>query len=261
MKPTLLHRLAVYLCAFGIFFCVASFASADSLILPQQYTYQGLTFDSPLTYITPYPTPITNLTFTTNDKITIIFKNINKPLDGVIVPQSTTPEPTATPTSIPSPTPTIFMGQVLPMSPTPEAISPTPMPSVTQTPPTYTPVPQANGSGLSAQVLFSMVNAFRKNDGLPAFTQDAKTCALAQERAPEVAGEVANGTMHSGLYALNLPYWNTENIIQMNSNQGAFNWWINDPIHREAILGNFTYSCVACSGDDCAEEFTNYQPK
>jgi uncharacterized protein YkwD len=67
--------------------------------------------------------------------------------------------------------------------------------------------------------------------------------------------------MHSGLYALNLPYWNTENIIQMNSDSGAFNWWINDPIHRDAILGNSTYSCVACSGNDCAEEFTSYQAK
>ena len=67
--------------------------------------------------------------------------------------------------------------------------------------------------------------------------------------------------MHAGLKALNLPYWNSENIISMRSNQEAFNWWMNDTIHREAIEGPYKYSCMACSGDSCAEEFTDFQSK
>jgi uncharacterized protein YkwD len=106
-----------------------------------------------------------------------------------------------------------------------------------------------------------MSNEYRAARGLPPFQKDERTCSLAASRAPEVAGEVASGARHAGLAARALPYWNTENIISMNSEEAAFNWWINDKIHHDAIVGNFTYSCVACVGGNCAQEFTNYQPK
>ena len=67
--------------------------------------------------------------------------------------------------------------------------------------------------------------------------------------------------MHSGLKSRNLNYWNSENIISMRNETEAFNWWINDQIHKDAIESNNKYSCIACSGNSCAEEFTNYQPK
>ena len=106
-----------------------------------------------------------------------------------------------------------------------------------------------------------MANTYRAERGLPPFQKDERSCQLAAERAPEVAGEVASGALHSGLHARNLPYWNTENIISMRTEEEAFTWWINDYIHRKAIEGNFQFSCVACSGNNCAQEFTNYQPK
>lgn len=115
--------------------------------------------------------------------------------------------------------------------------------------------------GLDADKLFNMSNEYRKARGLTPFQKDDKTCALAASRAPEVSGEVAAGTLHSRLKARNLDYWNTENIIAMSTEESAFNWWINDKIHHDAIVGNFKYSCVACHGNSCAQEFTNYQPK
>jgi uncharacterized protein YkwD len=106
-----------------------------------------------------------------------------------------------------------------------------------------------------------MSNEYRKSRGLSEFKKDEKTCALAASRAPEVAGEVASGDMHAGLRNRNLDYWNTENIISMRTEESAFNWWVNDKIHHDAIIGDFTYSCVACTGNSCAQEFTNYQAK
>ncbi len=106
-----------------------------------------------------------------------------------------------------------------------------------------------------------MVNSYRASKGLALFQKDEKSCQLASSRAPEIGAEIAEGHMHSGLRDRNLPYWNTENIISMRTEEEALNWWLNDTIHREAIEGNSTYSCMACAGNSCAEEFTNYQPK
>lgn len=190
--------------------------------------------------------------------------------------------PTVVPTSPIEPTPTVFLSNLVepkslpsitpttsPTStPAPtKALAPTPttapekQSTTSLTPPQAAPQSPANPGGLDAEKLFSMSNEYRAARGLPPFQKDERSCSLAASRAPEVAGEVASGALHSGLHARNLPYWNTENIISMRSEEEAFNWWINDKIHHDAIVGNFTYSCVACSGGNCAQEFTNYQPK
>jgi uncharacterized protein YkwD len=250
MKHPLLHQLATIIFAAGVFFCAAPVAFANTLSLSQQYSYPGLTFSSPLTFTQPVSLTgsTTNIYFTAQNTLLISKNDNRKPLESIVL------TPTIMPTATPTPQPTA--------NPTP---TPTSQPAITaadtQISPTYVPTSQSNPGGLNADDLFSMVNAYRASQGLPAFQEDAKTCSLAEERAPEVAGEVASGNLHAGLIAMNLPYWNTENIIQMNSDQAAFNWWINDPIHHEAIVGNFTYSCVACSGNSCAEEFTNYEEK
>ena len=116
-------------------------------------------------------------------------------------------------------------------------------------------------NSLQADVIFQKINAIREQNGLPAFQQDSRLCTLASSRAPEIPNEIATGTMHHGMYARNLPYWNNENIIDIHSEDAAVNWWMHDYIHRIAILGDYTYSCVACSGNACAEEFSNFSPK
>lgn len=180
-----------------------------------------------------------------------------------------------------SPTPTIFvLVTVTPTSsPTPETstapktndttsvttITPSPTKTPTKTSPTptvsLTPTPAPQAGGMNAEKLFSMINAHRQSKGLSVLQKDARTCSLAASRAPEIAAELAAGTLHSGMYARNLPYWNTENAIAIAPEETAFTWWLNDPIHRQAIEGNHTHSCVACSGNFCVQEFTSYQPK
>lgn len=123
------------------------------------------------------------------------------------------------------------------------------------------PVVAATPAGLDADKLFELIQAHRQSLNLPAFKKDDRLCALAAVRAPEVANEVYTGTMHKGMYGRKLPYWNTENIIFMASEEAAFRWWINDKIHRDAIEGAYMYSCLACSGNSCAQEFSNFTPK
>ena len=271
-KRPVLHQLALpsiewYLAsvciAASVFFSAAATAQANTLNLPQQLNFPGLTFSTPLTYSHPLPVhqPTNILSFTTRAELMITKNTKKKPLESIVLtPTLSAIQPTETPA--PQITPAIdVQAAATELEETPSP-TPTTEPTTPATSPTnYTPVQQSNPGGLNADDIFGMVNAYRASQGLPAFQEDAKTCSLAQQRAPEVAGEVASGNMHAGLIAMNLPYWNTENIISMNSDQAAFNWWINDPIHHDAIVSHNIYSCVACSGISCAEEFTSYVAK
>lgn len=117
-------------------------------------------------------------------------------------------------------------------------------------------------SSLSSDILLNKINAHREAIGLPAFQKDDKLCALAKERGPELYDEIfVNGNIHSGLYNRNLPYWITENMKYGPDEDDVFNWWMNSPIHRKAIEGNFTFSCGECYGHSCAQLFTSYVAK
>jgi uncharacterized protein YkwD len=116
-------------------------------------------------------------------------------------------------------------------------------------------------AGLSAESIFTRVNAHRAALGLKTLEKDEKACQVAASRAPEIGNEIATNTMHAGIKNRNLPYWNSENIISMGTEAGAMNWWLGDTIHRRAIEGPYKYTCVSCSGFSCVEEFTNFQPK
>lgn len=223
-------------------------AYAQDSFVAHLYKHDGLTFSSPLSFSqTPLSLKPTTLEFGTIEKIDV---------------QPTTKQDVKI-ESIITPTPTLI--KVISPSITPLQTTSTPTPLPTAIP---TPTPQlqvitslSNPGGLNADILFSMVNSYRVSKGLPEFQKDERTCSLAASRAPEVEDEIMNGTMHNGLRNRNLNYWNTENIISMRNETEAFNWWINDQIHKDAIESKNMYSCVACSGNSCAEEFTSYQPK
>lgn len=123
-------------------------------------------------------------------------------------------------------------------------------------------VPATPSAILNADVLFGLINTYRASIGKPAFQKDEKVCSVAESRRPELYNEIhVTGALHSGFYAKNLPYWATENLIYENSEPAAFNWWMNSPIHRKAIEGDYTYSCAICEGNICEQVFTSYAPK
>ncbi|HSX40864.1 MAG TPA: hypothetical protein VLF68_04625 [Candidatus Saccharimonadales bacterium] len=195
--------------------------------------------------------------------VVMLFSPQAKPLPAhVISPlaQANRPTPTATVEQNPQPTKTDMVKATIieaRATPTPSA-SPTPPPPTPKTSPT---APTSQNFNSDADALFALANEHRKSLNLPLFQKDDRVCSLANARAPEIAGEMANGTLHSGMYGRNLPYWNTENAIAYGNVQTDFNWWLSDYIHKKALEEDFTYSCTACSGIYCVEEFTSFQPK
>ncbi len=141
-------------------------------------------------------------------------------------------------------------------------VTPSPIPAVLPIATSEVSQPTASGSSLNADMLFNMVNAYRAQVGLSPFQKDDRICVVAASRAPELDGEIwVTHTMHAGFHARNLPYFATENVISMRTEQEALTWWLNSPVHRAALLGNWKYACTACSGRSCGMIFTNFDPK
>lgn len=164
--------------------------------------------------------------------------------------------PTPTPTKSPKATPT--------EAPTPTLTAPTPATELSPTTAPATPTASSSNTstgGLNADVLFAMSNNYRAGLGLSPFQTEPRICALAAARAPQISTEIAGGYMHAGKDSHGFPYWFTENIIEFRTETEAFNWWINDHIHRVQIEAPNTHSCVACQGNACVQHFTSFKPK
>lgn len=111
------------------------------------------------------------------------------------------------------------------------------------------------------EIIFELINKYRQSLNLPIFERDEKVCSLAVARSTELAGELSNGVLHSGLYNRNLPYWIWENAKVGSNEEETVRWWINSPIHNSSLVGDYKYSCGACSGNYCSQLFTSFVPK
>lgn len=149
--------------------------------------------------------------------------------------------------------------------PTPTATpSITVAPSIVPNPMQQAPLDMqgADGSNLNSDLIFDLINAHRSNIGKTPFQKDTALCQLAEARSYELHDELfVKGGLHSGLYNRNLPYWVTEDAKYGSNEAGTVRWWLNSPIHRAAIEGNYAYSCGACQGTKCSQLFTSYTPK
>ncbi len=126
---------------------------------------------------------------------------------------------------------------------------------------TVTPTPAvATAHQLDAEKLFSLVNQKRTEAGLAPLQKNGAVCEVAQARAPEMQSNVMSGNMHAGFYARKPDYQSTENIIYMQTEEQALNWWLNSPVHRSAIYGSYADSCLVCEGNTCAQIFANVSP-
>jgi uncharacterized protein YkwD len=242
-------------------------------------SHDGLTIEQPLTLSSmPADDMTMSLSFGRQEEVAVTTPSEPEVLaEAIVVPTITVERTTIVQSQeVAQPIPTKVQKTMSMTSPTampttsnkPASASPTPIKSgPTQAPLTITPQPttttsiQLSNGGLNADKLFGMTNTYRQSKGLPPVQKDDRVCQVAASRAPEISAEIAEGRMHSGIRARNLPYWNSEIIITMRTEEEAFNWWINDTIHREAIEGNYTYSCTACHGNACVQEFTNFQSK
>lgn len=139
-----------------------------------------------------------------------------------------------------------------------ETLQTTPIPQISQAAQDYISV---EGPNLNSELIFNLINSHRSSIGKAPFQKDDALCSLAQIRSTELSAEFANGSLHSGLYNRNLPYWITENAKWGSNEAGTVQWWLNSGVHRRAIEGDYTYSCGACVGNSCVQLFTSYTPK
>lgn len=109
---------------------------------------------------------------------------------------------------------------------------------------------------LNSEYMFDLVNKHRENIGLHPFEQDDNLCSIAQKRATEVPSELSSGTLHQGIKSMGLNGKVVENAVVINSEDRAFNWWMNSYTHRKSIEGNRKYSCIECSGKSCVQLFS-----
>ena len=116
-------------------------------------------------------------------------------------------------------------------------------------------------SSPNAEILFTMTNDHRSKIGKPAFEKEERLCKIAEQRAPQVNGELASGALHKGFKELNLPYWATENIAAYMTMKENFNFLVTDYIHRKAIESDHKYSCTACVGTSCSQIFSSFVSK
>ncbi len=123
-------------------------------------------------------------------------------------------------------------------------------------------IPEIALNSDGAEKLFAMTNEHRAKLGLPVLEKDERLCSAANQRATQIYDEIfVSGPMHKGFFALNLPYWASENIASYQSIEENFNFLVNDPPHRKAIESDNKYSCVACSGNSCSQIFSSFVTK
>lgn len=136
-------------------------------------------------------------------------------------------------------------------------VDPIALPTMAPLESTYAP----NDATLDSDKIFDLVNQYRANQGLPPFEKDDKVCELAQIRSAELTHELSNGTVHSGLYNRNLPYWIFENAKVGSNEEGTVAWWLTSAVHHQSIVSYYKFSCVKCMGSVCSELFTSFSPK
>lgn len=150
-----------------------------------------------------------------------------------------------------------------------EALAPAPIPQkkeeekqtpyITFVAENFTPAPTGT---LSADLLFDMINQHRTSISLPVYQKEAQVCAVAEGRKDEITHEIfVTGALHSGFWADNHAFWATENMIWQHTETEAMNWWLNSPVHRAAIEGDYTYACGTCNGEVCNMIFSSLTPK
>lgn len=118
-----------------------------------------------------------------------------------------------------------------------------------------------SGANLNSDLIFGLINQYRVSLGLAAFVTEPSVCELAQVRSAELASEVSNGTIHAGLYNRGLPYWIWENAKVGSNEEETAAWWLASSLHRQSIVGDYKFSCIKCTGNNCAQLFTSFSPK
>lgn len=135
-------------------------------------------------------------------------------------------------------------------------VQPVPVPSLK---PVYTPVASPKTPDISADILFTLVNAWRSENGYLEYKISPTACTFAQTRVKEIQTDFS----HDGLYvhAKELP---SGSYISENLSEG-FNYayetmdaWVKSPTHLDNLKKDYTHSCIKCEKGYCVHIFSYY---
>lgn len=115
---------------------------------------------------------------------------------------------------------------------------------------------------LNAKFLTLLINEWRIGQKLKPYVTDDRLCSLSNdrvlkdERFDNHKGQ--KGRVYDPYYAIPKGVTISENIGISTSEYLLLQSWLASPTHAEALRHDYKYSCVACSGDYCVQEFSNF---
>jgi uncharacterized protein YkwD len=123
------------------------------------------------------------------------------------------------------------------------------------------PTPTLQPTSLNKDKLWSLIQDWRKSQGLPPYIEDQKLCEIARDRVK------AGNDDHQGLISkmeVNYYHLPQNQIIAENYNIGAttedatLRYWLNSPSHLEALKHPYRFSCLATREFEALQIFSNF---
>lgn len=122
-------------------------------------------------------------------------------------------------------------------------------------PPTPTITPTISVVSLSSDKLWSLIQKWRRSEGLQPYIEDQRLCEIATDRADD------EDTDHQGLYDKysNNSYMIQENLAwNMPSEKETLTKWLNSPAHLETLKKPYIYSCLSTHNGYAVQIFSNF---
>lgn len=114
---------------------------------------------------------------------------------------------------------------------------------------------------VNTQLLWSLVQKWRIDNQLPAYTLDTLTCTTAIIRSKQIQtdwshqGFLANPERWCGGNACHI----AENLASnIKDEQTILNLWLQSPRHLANLKADYPYACIACDQNYCAQIFARY---
>lgn len=117
-----------------------------------------------------------------------------------------------------------------------------------------------NPAELSADKLFQIVNEWRVKEGYQQYEKSEFTCEISNQRLPEIKINFNHAGFSAERFCpKDLDCKIGENLVEgYNSEEEAFNSWLNSPTHRNNLESDYTHSCIKCDSGYCVHIFSYF---
>ena len=114
--------------------------------------------------------------------------------------------------------------------------------------PTVTPIIE-----IADRTLWSLIQDWRKNNGLRPYIEDQRLCDIAKDRSNDAY-------THQGLYDKysGYPYVISENMVKLGFPRDMLIAWLNSSAHLVNLEKPYIYSCVICD-KQCVQIFSSFK--